>query len=118
MLVVDEVLEHSVQLFEESRLVGCVRHSRALEQTANRRQNSAVILDEHLQVLVVLRSTGTNRFVQSARELLVGEVPYEDRVQLLEKRNESDDSAMGSYPIGERHQLAVLVGERLQDPIE
>lgn len=45
-------------------------------------------------------------------------VPDEDGVQLLEQRNESDDGAMASNTIGERHQLAVLIGECLENLIE
>ena len=57
------------------------------------------------------RPTRTHAFVQSTGKLLVGEMPDEDGVQLLEQWSEPHESTVISNAIDERHQLAMLAGE-------
>ena len=77
-----------------------------------------MLLDENLQFVVVAGVMGTHAIVEPARKLLVGEMPYEQGMQLLEQRSEPDDPAMRSKSLHQCHQLPMLVGELAVDLLE
>ena len=66
-----------------------------------------MFLDENLQFVVVAGVMGTHAIVEPAGKLLVGEMPYEQGMQLLEQRSEPDDPAMRGMVNKVRHLLRI-----------